>query len=724
MKNKKYLFLPLVFALMLIFVIPTFAGTTVDIQAGTTINFDSDVEYYAFTPEKTAEYLIESQAGELDPYITVYDADYNDIDSDDDSGEEFNFSLSINLFAGKTYYLRVRNYDEGTFEFTVKLVKEHNNIVEVAAKEPTCTEDGYQSGIKCEDCGEWLTEKVILEASHKDENGDRTCEVCGDEATECTGKFNKEGTSFYKLYLNGDFVVYGEGEADYNVSDMPWYYKTKIKAIYIGKDISYIISLPQEHRNRIEKYVVDEENQYYKNDAYGALYTKDGKKLLYYPMCATATTYNIPEGVEYVEDCIFSDNEYLEKVTVPLSVKYFDANVFSEKMLEASYEEDGLIYIDNILVGVTEDENEDYFNYEGILNVNVKDGTEIIAGSSVYNRWKTAQVTLPESVKVICDYAFAVRGDSIHLPENVRYYGVRNFRYEGLVQITVDEANLWYTADRQGILYNKDKTELVCVPHSVHGKVVLPESIKSVRKYACYGARFYKGIVLNEGLEKIGYAAFCNSYVDGINFPTTLKEIGDEAFAYTQSVFVIPEYIEAVGDGAFDYCEAVFFMNPECVIGDAVYNNYDDDSGYDEWENWIVGGYTGSTAEKFADENNLRFLPLDGNHKHVYIPNYVKFETCTEDGEIVYSCPCGNSDSYSQKVETYGHRFYDDCDEDTGEGICSDCGAQGNMYEGCECRCHEWNQKKGIDKLIHKFLMFIWKLVKINDYCDCGRVHY
>lgn len=56
-------------------------------------------------------------------------------------------------------------------------------------------------------------------------------------------------------------------------------------------------------------------------------------------------------------------------------------------------------------------------------------------------------------------------------------------------------------------------------------------------------------------------------------------------------------------------------------------------------------------------------------HEHSYTPTIDEKHTCTEDGQITYSCSCG--DSYVEIIEAQGHSW---TVEENGRKICSSCG--------------------------------------------------
>jgi len=77
----------------------------------TEIDLKDGEVYLAFTPKTSGTYYFTS-SGHTDVFATLYDANFDEIAYDDDSGEEMNFRLSCELEANKTYFLYVRTYGE------------------------------------------------------------------------------------------------------------------------------------------------------------------------------------------------------------------------------------------------------------------------------------------------------------------------------------------------------------------------------------------------------------------------------------------------------------------------------------------------------------------------------------------------------------------------------------------------------------------------------------
>lgn len=99
---------------------------TVDTPAEAVIDAEGGYAYFSFTPTETGNYIWVSTAEGLDTYGYVYDADGSQLHSNDDGGEEHNFSMTITLQAGQTYYFGAHFYSTSlTGSFPVRLNSYH-----------------------------------------------------------------------------------------------------------------------------------------------------------------------------------------------------------------------------------------------------------------------------------------------------------------------------------------------------------------------------------------------------------------------------------------------------------------------------------------------------------------------------------------------------------------------------------------------------------------------
>ncbi len=70
---------------------------------------------------------------------------------------------------------------------------------------------------------------------------------------------------------------------------------------------------------------------------------------------------------------------------------------------------------------------------------------------------------------------------------------------------------------------------------------------------------FFHKITLPEGLVSIGHEAFRETFIEDINFPSTLTTIGGDAFAWSQHLIevILPDGLTSLGDFAFGQCHSL-----------------------------------------------------------------------------------------------------------------------------------------------------------------------
>lgn len=121
----------------------------------------------------------------------------------------------------------------------------------------------------------------------------------------------------------------------------------------------------------------------------------------------------------------------------------------------------------------------------------------------------------------------------IEIPSTIRitYSSFRTFKNLTTIVVEPDHPTL---SSEKGILYNKDKSEIIRVPLGFKGTFKFLPSVK-----------------------KIGYGAFQNCEgLTNIEFPSNVTEIGKCAFYKCTGLtnLVIPSHIKSVGNSAFSHC--------------------------------------------------------------------------------------------------------------------------------------------------------------------------
>ena len=101
----------------------------------------------------------------------------------------------------------------------------------------------------------------------------------------------------------------------------------------------------------------------------------------------------------------------------------------------------------------------------------------------------------------------------------------------GLASIEVAADNPWYSS-QDGVLFSKDKTELLLYPRNKPGDVyTIPDEVKHIGAFAFYRCSGLTSIVIPKGVTSIGEFAFefCHG-LTSITIPASVKSIGERTF--------------------------------------------------------------------------------------------------------------------------------------------------------------------------------------------------
>ncbi len=83
--------------------------------------------------------------------------------------------------------------------------------------------------------------------------------------------------------------------------------------------------------------------------------------------------------------------------------------------------------------------------------------------------------------------------------------------------------------------------------------LVLPKSVKTIESYA-FNQNYIFDLELPNGLEKIGNGSFSSNYITELDIPTNVDKIGDYAFGHNKiENLIIPKNVKEIGSSAFSH---------------------------------------------------------------------------------------------------------------------------------------------------------------------------
>ncbi len=359
--------------------------------------------------------------------------------------------------------------------------------------------------------------------------------------------------------------------------------------------------------------------------------------------CSSLTSIMIPDNVTYIGGAVFADCSSLTEIKVSTqNAKYVSVNGVlynKDKTTIMCYPAGKKDKNYKILDGVTEICTSAFNGCSSLTSITIPDSVTEIGVSAFSGCSSLTGITIPDSVTRIDMSTF--RGcssfTSITIPDNVTYIDIWAFNgCTGLTAIDVKAGNNNYTSVN-GVLFNKDKTELICYPAGKTDKSYnIPSCVTNVGGWAFDGCTSLTSITIPDSVTEIDWSAFegCTS-LTSITIPDSVTEIGWSAFEGCTSLksITIPSSVTSIGKNAFGY----YF-----------------DNEYKKIDNFKIYCYIGTAGEKYAKENGFEYELLDHTQHTFGEWNTTKAATCTTEGTQTRTCEvCGKVET--QTIKALGH---------------------------------------------------------------------
>lgn len=333
-----------------------------------------------------------------------------------------------------------------------------------------------------------------------------------------------------------------------------------------GKDVSEIFQDTFLFVGDKIKSINADKNSKYFSSTDGVLFNKDKTKLVFYPMARTGK-YVIPDGVQEICSFAFAHCSGLEDVTIPDTVKTIGGLAFCQCQKLKSITipksvtnidcQSAFLSSENFESVTVSEENTVYSSIDGVLYN--KDKTDLLYIPYA----KRGDIHIAPGVKKFSGYPFqyAKNIENVYIPESLTEIDPKiTFKVcDSLKNIYVDEKNSAY-ASIDGVLFDKDKINLIFYPRGRSGAYTVPEGVYFIYSSAFSGDKKITEITIPNGIKTIYRYSFSScKNLERINLPDSVKYIETMAFNGCEKLdnFTIPPKVTEINESVFTGCKSL-----------------------------------------------------------------------------------------------------------------------------------------------------------------------
>ena len=301
-----------------------------------------------------------------------------------------------------------------------------------------------------------------------------------------------------------------------------FYRCTSLRSVTVPSSVTSLGDYAFEGCTSLISIKVDDANADY-TTVDGVLFDKSRSTLVCYPGGKTGS-YTIPDSVTSIGSAAFSDCSNLTSITIPTSVTtigrgaFHNCTVLTSVAIPDSVTSievcafEGCTGLTSITIpdSVTSIEVCAFFGCTSLTSITIPDSVISIGDGAFYGCTSLSSITIPDSVTDIERQAFygCTSLTSVTIPNSVTSIGYDAF--SGcivLTSIAVSPGNTKYSS-MDGVLFNKDKSTLICCPGGKNGSYSIPDGVTEIGSSAFYGCTSLSSINIPDSVTSIGSDAF------------------------------------------------------------------------------------------------------------------------------------------------------------------------------------------------------------------------
>ena len=323
--------------------------------------------------------------------------------------------------------------------------------------------------------------------------------------------------------------------------------------------------------------------------------------------CKNLLSVSFPNTLERIQQFAFEGNKQLESLILPEGLKEIGHSAFMEceNLLSVSFPNtlerirkfafSGCKQLErlNLPEGLKEIGHSAFKVCSALESVSLPSTLTLIDSKAFLQCERLRELVLPNNLKTIGSRIIdGTTITHIHIPASTEQISPDAFFSDKLTDITVDKDNPYYTS-REGVLYSKDFTKLLCVPAGRPiSNFTIPDGVVSVSSEAFHNCKYIKTLSINDDIEDFPVKIFTKSKVEDemlcdypyesfIDYTLNLENIdigpNNKLFKLVDGVlfskdgerlirmlpnsqpkvYVVPESVTVIENGAFRGCDKI-----------------------------------------------------------------------------------------------------------------------------------------------------------------------
>lgn len=443
----------------------------------------------------------------------------------------------------------------------------------------------------------------------------------------------------------------------------------------------------------------------------GVVFSKDQTQLVLFPS-GYSGSYEIPSGVTSIGLSAFSNCLSLTSVIIPSTVTSIGNRAFENcSSLES-------VTISN---GVTSIGDGAFYNCSSLTSITIPESVTSYSSTALEGCVSLTKITFLCDVYKLClPYGGCASLEEVNigsLVSSLNSYPFDNCPF--LASINVDPDNQYYSSV-DGVLYNKEKTELLAIPERYTGTFVIPESVTYFTWNTIYECQYITQLVASPNSQKYstengilynkektsllvcppGYVGPCDipdsvtyirnsafyncSSLTSVTIPNGVTSIDGRTFQNCSSLleFRIPESVTIIDSSSFQNCSSLTSIEIPDTVKSIKSSAF---SGCSSLTKVMIGkGVTSINETAFDDCDSLIDIEVSVLNDTYYSVDGVLFK---KDGNKLFIFPKGFVGHYRvpNDVSTIENSVFSNCHSLTSVAISDSVTSMGNStFSGCD----------------------------------------